>query len=129
KGIQIHTIVLGTESGAKIPVTGDDGKVSFFLDAAGKEVATKPNPGSLKAIALSGKGESLSTVGAAFPMDELWSKRISRLAKGETGTESIQEKKARFQWFLIAALLAGALWWAAPFASITRAKEVRRMPA
>jgi Ca-activated chloride channel family protein len=122
KGIQVHAIALGTESGAKIPVVDDQGRTSFFQDASGKEVVTKANPAALRAAAAAGKGEMLTTAAAAFPMDELWAKRISRLAKGDTGTESLSEKKARFQWFLLAALLSGALWWAVSQLALFRAR-------
>ena len=127
-GTRVHVIGLGTPDGAKIPVIDDDGKPRFFRDGNGKEVITKLDDGVLSAVAKAGGGEYLVAANTAFPMDELWRKRISRLAAGDTGIAEIESKKARFQWFIAASLLTASLWWLAPLGvgSIPKLSRKRR---
>ncbi|HVO29261.1 MAG TPA: VWA domain-containing protein, partial [bacterium] len=114
RGTHVYSIGLGTRDGAKIPMTDDRGRAYFFQDARGKEVVTKLESAELEAVARAGGGEYLEAERVAFPMDELWRKRISRLARGDNGTQDLTAATARFQWFLAPAILVAMLWWLLP---------------
>lgn len=126
RGVKVHTIGLGTASGAKIPVVDSKGKAGFFRDSKKQEVVTKLDAATLAGIASAGGGDYLDAGVAAFPMDELWRKRISQMAKSNTGTEDVESLQPRFQWFLLGALLTTAGWWLVPLGiAIRKKREVR----
>lgn len=122
RGVKVHVIGLGTPGGAKIPILSR-GRPEFFRDAKGNEVVTKLDAATLTAVASSGGGDYLDAGVTAFPMDELWRKRISRMAKANTGSEDIESLQPRFQWFLLGALLTSAGWWLAPLGIAVRKKR------
>ena len=128
-GAHVYAIGLGTREGAKIPTVDERGKSRFFVDAHGKEVVTKLESETLEAVSVSGGGEYLDAAAVAFPMDELWNKRISRLARGDNGEEDVTAYRARFQWLLFPAILAGALWWIVPLGLFGSMREKRRRAA
>lgn len=123
RGARVHAISLGTTEGGKIPVADDEGRTTFLRDDRGDEVVTKANPATLAAAASAGGGEHLDASSVAFPMDEIWRKRISTLAQGSTGHDDIESLQPRFQWFLAAALVTASLWWLAPLGIAVRTKR------
>lgn len=144
RGVQVHAVGVGTPEGARIPVEAEasapgigadellgrerDARGSgarFFRDASGNEVVTKLVPEPLAAMAAAGSGEFLDTGRSAFPMDELWRKRISRLAKGDLGAQELATLEPRFQWLLVPALFAAMGWWMAPLGADRRRSGAR----
>ncbi|MDJ1492228.1 VWA domain-containing protein [Cytophagaceae bacterium DM2B3-1] len=60
RGIVIHTIGVGTETGSQITVSDAHGKSSVKKDAAGLPVLTRMVPNNLRQIAEAGKGQFYS---------------------------------------------------------------------
>lgn len=127
RGVKIHVIGTGTAAGAKIPVVDSKGRAGFFKDAKKNEVVTKLDAAVLADIASAGGGDYLDAATVAFPMDELWRKRISQMAKSDSGTQDVEGLQPRFQWFLLAALLTSAGWWLAPLGIAVRKKREARV--
>jgi len=100
RGIRIYVVGMATALGGKIP----DGR-GFLRDEEGKEVVSALGGQSLQQIAEISGGAYLPADGSAFPLQELYEKRISRLETRElfAGKERIPHD--RFQWPLV---LAGA---------------------
>lgn len=127
RGVKIHVIGLGTAGGAKIPFVDSKGRAGFFRDAKKVEVVTKLDAPALQGIASAGGGDYLDASTVAFPMDELWRKRISQMAKSNSGTEDVEQLQPRFQWFLLASLFTAAGWWLAPLGIAIRKKREARL--
>lgn len=126
RGVKLHVIGLGTADGAKIPVVDSKGRPGFFKDSKGKEVISKLDGVVLADLAKAGGGDYLDAAAVAFPMDELWRKRISQMTRSNTGTEDVEQLQPRFQWFLLASLLTAAGWWLAPLGIAIRRKRDAR---
>lgn len=60
RGIIVHTIGVGTETGSQITVSDARGKSSVKRDAAGLPVITRMEPNNLRQIAEAGKGQFYS---------------------------------------------------------------------
>jgi Ca-activated chloride channel family protein len=132
RGIRIYLVGMGTPEGGKIP----DGARGFVKDEAGKEVVSRMDGASLRAIAEATDGAYLPADASAIPLQELYDKRISKLEGREllAGKERIPHD--HFQWplELAAACLLGeaALRERRPRdrrAAGTRAKRERREAA
>jgi len=99
KGIRVYLVGMGTPEGGKIP----DGARGFVKDDAGKEVVSKMEGASLRAIADETDGAYLPADASAVPLQELYEKRISKLEGREllAGKERIPHD--RYQWPLVLA--------------------------
>lgn len=105
-GVPVHVIAFGTPAGSQIPLRLPDGRLDVVRDADGQPVVTRPDEALLERIAGISGGAYLSADGAPFPMDELWDKRIA-LMEGVTRASSLRtEGINRYQWAVVAALLA-----------------------
>lgn len=127
RGVKVHVIGVGTAGGAKIPVVDSKGRAGFFKDAKKNEVVSKLDAAVLGDIATAGGGDYLDAGAVAFPMDELWRKRISQMAKASSGSEDVEQLQPRFQWFLLASLFTAAGWWLAPLGIAIRKKREARL--
>jgi len=96
RGIRIYVVGMGTQLGGKIP----DGR-GFQRDEQGQEVVSALDGKSLQQIAELTGGSYLSAEGAAFPLQEIYEKRISKLETRElfAGKERIPHD--RYQWPLV----------------------------
>jgi Ca-activated chloride channel family protein len=96
RGIHIYVVGMATALGGKIP----DGR-GFVRDEEGKEVVSALGGESLQQIAELTGGAYLPADGAAFPLQELYEKRIARLETRElfAGKERIPHD--RYQWPLV----------------------------
>jgi len=96
RGIRIYVVGMGTQLGGKIP----DGR-GFQRDEQGQEVVSALDGQSLQQIAELTGGAYLSAEGAAFPLQELYEKRIAKLETRElfAGKERIPHD--RYQWPLV----------------------------
>lgn len=95
RGIRIYLVGMATSGGGKIPLARQQG---FLRDESGAEVVSKLDGTSLERIAEASDGAYLSIENAAFPLDDIYSKRISKLEgrELEAGKERIPHD--RFQW-------------------------------
>jgi len=96
RGIHVYVVGMGTTLGGKIP----DGR-GFLRDEEGKEVVSALAGTSLKELAELTGGAYLPAEGAAFPLQEIYDKRISKLETRElfAGKERIPHD--RYQWPLV----------------------------
>jgi Ca-activated chloride channel homolog len=121
RGIRIYVVGVGTQLGGKIP----DGR-GFQRDEQGQEVVSGLDGKTLQQIAEVSGGAYLSAEGSAFPLQELYEKRIAKLETRElfAGKERIPHD--RYQWPLVLGAL-GLL--GASGLRERRAREPRALPA
>lgn len=104
EGVSVHTIGMGSEKGAPIPIYQNGDQVGFRTDNTGNTVVTKLNETMLKDIASAGGGSYVrannANAGLGIIMNE-----IDKLEKKEFGSKSIKDYEDRFQAFLIVALI------------------------
>jgi Ca-activated chloride channel family protein len=105
RGIPVHVVAFGTADGGVIPVSDARGRQDVVRDASGQPVISRPDEELLERIASIGEGAYLSAARTAFPLDELWDKRISQMQGVTRSTAGRREGINRFQWALVAALL------------------------
>ena len=103
KGILIHTVAIGKESGAPIPVK-ENGKAIYKKDKEGQIVLTKMNPRFLKEIATTTDGIFLDGNNTASSVESVKDALLT-MEKGESETELFEDYEDQFQWFLIGAIL------------------------
>jgi Ca-activated chloride channel family protein len=101
RGIHVYVVGMGTLLGGKIP----DGR-GFLRDEQGQEVVSALDGKSLQQIAELTGGAYLSAEGAAFPLQEIYEKRIAKLETRElfAGKERIPHD--RYQWPLVLGALS-----------------------
>jgi len=105
EGIRIIAIGLGDETeGARIPITGPDGKTTF-LTYKGKEVWTKLAADKLREIVFPSGGKFLAVrPGETFSLDEIYSDFIASAEKRELESSTMTQYDERFQIFLALAI-------------------------
>lgn len=104
--IPIHVVAFGTEEGGTIRVP-DGRRGSFALtDENGDVVVSRPDEDALREIADVGNGAFLSSERTAFPLDELYEKRIAVMRGEERKSRQAEESIERYQWPLALALVA-----------------------
>lgn len=121
RGIRVYVVGMGTQLGGKIP----DGR-GFQRDEQGQEVVSALDGKTLQQIAEVSGGAYLSAEGAAFPLQELYEKRIAKLETRElfAGKERIPHD--RYQWPLV---LGALCLLGASGLRERRAREPRRYAA
>ncbi len=104
EGVSVHTIGMGSEKGAPIPIYKNGAQVGFRTDNTNNTVVTKLNETMLKEIATAGGGSYVratnANAGLAIIMEQ-----IDQLEKKEFGSKSIKDYEDRFQLFLIIAFV------------------------
>lgn len=108
RGIPIHVVAFGTRDGGTIPLVdrGSPAGRTLLLDADGSPVVSRPDEDLLREIADVGQGEFLSTERTAFPLDELFEKRILAMPGVARTVREAERGIDRYQWVLALALLA-----------------------
>jgi Ca-activated chloride channel family protein len=104
RGIPVHVVAFGTAEGSVIPLAERRGRSDVVRDASGQPVISRPDEALLERIASIGDGAYLSAARTAFPLDELWEKRISVMQGVTRSTAGRREGVNRFQWALALAL-------------------------
>ena len=103
KDVTVHTIGMGSEKGAPIPVYKKGAQIDFRKDNEGNTIVTKLNEPMLKEIATAGNGSYVrannANAGLSIIMNE-----IDKMEKKEFGSKSFKDYEDRFQIFLIIAL-------------------------
>jgi Ca-activated chloride channel family protein len=105
RGIPVHVVAFGTDEGAVIPLRDARGRQDVVRDAEGQPVISRPDEALLERIASIGEGAYLSAARTAFPLDEIWDKRIALMDGVTRSTAGRREGVNRFQWALVGALL------------------------
>lgn len=104
KGITVHTIGMGSESGVPLPLVVNGNIVGYRKDNDGNTVVSKLNTSLLKEIAVAGKGifvqagKSQSALNVV--MDEL-----NKMDKKEYASKRYTDYEGRFQFFLGAVII------------------------
>jgi Ca-activated chloride channel family protein len=103
KGITVHTIGMGSESGVPLPLISNGNTVGYRKDNEGNTVVSKLNTVLLKQIAGAGKGifvqAGRSQSALAVVKDEL-----NKMDKKEYASKRYTDYEGRFQFFLAAAI-------------------------
>jgi Ca-activated chloride channel family protein len=105
KGINIHTIALGSPKGAPIPIKDKYGKViRYKKDADDEVVITKMNPSFLKKIASVSNGSFVDGNNTKTTINHI-KNELNKIEKGESETELFEDYDDQFQWFIGLALI------------------------
>lgn len=104
KGITVHTIGMGSESGVPLPLVANGNIVGYRKDNDGNTVVSKLNATLLKEIAAAGKGiyvqAGKSQSALSVVMDEL-----NKMDKKEYSSKRYTDYEGRFQFFIAAAII------------------------
>jgi Ca-activated chloride channel family protein len=103
EGISVVTVGFGTPGGANIPIIAPDGSQTFKRDEAGQVVVTRYHPEFLETAATAAGGTFI----AAEATDKAGQvkRALSALRTQTRNTYTGENRVARFQWFLLPALL------------------------
>ncbi len=106
RGIPVHVVSFGTSDGGPIPLPdrGSPSGRTLLLGDDGQPVISRPDEDLLREIADVGLGEFLSTERTAFPLDELFEKRIAVMPGVTRTTRQAERGIDRYQWALALAL-------------------------
>jgi Ca-activated chloride channel family protein len=104
KGITVHTIGMGSENGAPIPVYKNNVKDGYRKDKEGNTVVTKLNEPMLEEIAASGDGIYVRASNSDAGLNNVL-KALEKLEKKQFESKMFSDYEDRFQPFIIAALL------------------------
>ena len=103
--IKIFTVGVGTKNGQPIPIHNSEGKIKTYVkDETGKHVISKLNEKLLKTIAEQTDGIYLGTIAKQNLLTSAIS-YIKNVEKKEQDTISFNQKKDRYNIFLIPALI------------------------
>lgn len=104
KGITVHTIGMGSETGVPLPLISNGNVVGYRKDNEGNTVVSKLNSTLLKEIASAGKGiyvqAGRSQSALSVVMNEL-----NKMDKKEYASKRYTDYEGRFQFFIAGALL------------------------
>lgn len=104
KGITVHTIGMGSETGVPLPLIANGNVVGYRKDNEGNTVVSKLNSNLLKEIASAGKGiyvqAGRSQSALSVVMNEL-----NKLDKKEYASKRYTDYEGRFQFFIAGAIL------------------------
>jgi Ca-activated chloride channel homolog len=105
QGVRIFTIGLGDlESGARIPI-GNDDRDRGFVEHNGEQVWSKLNGEILTKIATVTDGAYIPAGTKQVNMADVYHGYIANVEQTEFETAKVNSLEARFQWFLLPAIL------------------------
>jgi Ca-activated chloride channel family protein len=104
KGISIHTIGMGSENGAPIPLYKGNVQDGFRKDKDGNTVITKLNDQILQEIAGAGNGIYVRATNSDAGLNHVLNE-LDKLEKKQFDSKMYSDYEDRFQWFIAAALL------------------------
>lgn len=104
KGVVVHTIGMGSEKGAPIPVYKRGKQVGFRTDKENNTVVSQLNESMLQQIAAAGNGSYYRASNANAGLNVIM-KEIDKMEKKAFGSKTFKNYEDRFQLFLIIALI------------------------
>jgi Ca-activated chloride channel family protein len=104
KGISIHTIGMGSENGAPIPIYKGNQQDGFRKDKDGNTVISKLNEQVLQEIAATGSGIYVRATNSDVGFNSILN-ALDKLEKKQFDSKMYSDYEDRFQWFIAAALL------------------------
>jgi len=104
KGIRVFTIGMGSPNGAPIPISDNNGSVTYLKDRKGNVVVTKLNQQMLEDIATAGNGTYSRANSASVGLDTILN-NINKIQKQEIEERQFTDFVHRFQYFLIPAII------------------------
>lgn len=104
KNIPVHSIGIGSEQGAPIPVYQNGKMIGFKKDKDGNTVITKLNKEFLHQLSSSTNGIVVIASNSDFGLDAIL-KEIKKLNKADTNTITFKDYESQYQWFAGIALL------------------------
>jgi len=103
-GVVIHTIGMGTENGAPIPVYKNGTQIDFVKDRNGSIVLSRLDQPTLEKISAEGKGIFVRASNSDDGLNAVL-KEISKMDKKAFGTKVYTGYEDRFQYFITAGLI------------------------
>lgn len=100
--VTVHAVGVGTPSGSPLPLPGE-GAGSFKRDREGEVVVSRLEPGWLRKLARETGGVYLEASRPGISLDPLL-EAIRGERNRVTGTETVRQRRERFQWFLAMSL-------------------------
>lgn len=102
-GVAVHTIGMGSEQGAPLPIYQGGKQVGFRTDNAGNTVVSKLDETMLKKIATAGNGTYVRATNANAGLGIIMTE-IGKMEKTEFDSKVYKNYESRFQPFLFVAL-------------------------
>ncbi|MGE0560502.1 MAG: VWA domain-containing protein [Flavobacteriales bacterium] len=102
--VSVHTIGMGSEQGAPLPLYKGGKQVGFRTDNAGNSVVSKLDENMLKQIATAGNGTYVRATNANAGLGIIMNE-IGKMEKKEFDSKVFKNYESRFQIFLIIALV------------------------
>ncbi|MDR1864003.1 MAG: VWA domain-containing protein [Bacteroidales bacterium] len=104
RGVNVHTIGVGSLQGTPIPVRNAAGQRDFIKDRAGNVVMTHLDEKTLQEVAVAGKGIYVRAAAANMGLNNVY-EEIHKLEKSEYDAKIYTDFAEMFQWFFGAAFL------------------------
>lgn len=105
EGMIIHTLGVGSEDGAKIPVYNNRGQVSHYKqDKHGQEVVSKLNTEFLKELAKAGRGNYFRMKGERKEIASIVNE-LNNMEKKDFDDRIFTDYEDQFQYFILAAIV------------------------
>ncbi len=104
QGVTVHTIGMGSEEGAPLPLYQRGIKRGFKKDKDGNTIISKLNEAMLTQVSMAGEGVFVRATNADVGLDIIVDE-IESMVENEFGIEQYTDYEDRFQIFLLAALV------------------------
>jgi len=104
RGLMVHCVGLGSPVGSKITLV-ENHRSRFLTDDQGDDVISSMNPATLRRLAEATQGEFVDANQSARPLVDLYRQSIRPMTQKTFESQSLQQRKNRFQWPLAAAML------------------------
>ncbi|KAB1065503.1 vWA domain-containing protein [Salibacter halophilus] len=103
-GVAVHTIGMGSNEGAPIPIYRGERRLGYMKNKNGETVVSKLNPDMLEDIADAGNGKFVQATNADAGLNYIFDE-IGKMEKAEFGSKVYTDYENRFQYFLGAGLI------------------------
>ena len=101
KGIKIFTVGLGDSAeGARIPLRGDSGGLTYLKEDDNKEHWSKTDQGLLNQIATATGGANIQAGTKAYDLGQVYEDHLANLARGEEENQKRKRFREQYQIFL-----------------------------